>query len=205
MQTFDKCIGLVTSELKKARPHPQYLLFGRQHGERRRVQQIARQTAKKQQRPIANVDDEIAHQQRVETAVGAAKVRGVLEVQVTAADARMRTLSRDMTKRKRLRMSIEKSQYDSDSSTPQYRISYQTDRLHGAKQDALKVVDILSERARLERRRTDLKHLQAGDIGESRKILSMFPNTGFDREFDDDNKRESKGSSHRMRLDQNVT
>ena len=69
-----------------------YLLFGRQHGERRRVQQIARQTAEKQQRPIANVDDEIAHQQRVETAVGAAKVRGVLEVQVTTADARMRTL-----------------------------------------------------------------------------------------------------------------
>ncbi len=69
-----------------------YLLFGGQHGERRRVQQIARQTAEKQQRPIANVDDEIAHQQRVEAAVGAAKVRGVLEVQMAAADARVRTL-----------------------------------------------------------------------------------------------------------------
>ena len=69
-----------------------YLLFGRQHGERRCVQQIARQTAEKEQRTIANVDDKVAHQQRVETAVGAAKVRGVLEVQMAAADARVRTL-----------------------------------------------------------------------------------------------------------------
>ena len=73
--------------------YPPHLLFGGQNGERRRVQQIARQTAEKQQRPIADVDDEIAHQQRVEAAVGAAKVRGVLEVQMAAADARVRTLT----------------------------------------------------------------------------------------------------------------
>ena len=43
-------------------------------------------------------------------------------------------------------------------------MSYQTDGLHGAKQNALKVIDILSQRARLERRRADLEHLHA-EIG----------------------------------------